>query len=85
VSIVVATGFDLFNASLLHEFGYSSDPDILTSYELERMLNASGPTDGEIIKPSNGKHPEKVLFVLCAGRETKDWCRTVQGLAACTR
>ena len=67
VSIVVSTGFDLFNASLLHEFGYSSDPDILTSYELERMLNASGPTDGEIIKPSNGKHPEKVLFVLCAG------------------
>lgn len=67
VSIIVSTGFDLFNASLLNEFGYTSDPDILTSYELERMLNASGPTEGEIIKPSNGKHPEKVLFVLCAG------------------
>ncbi len=67
VSIIASTGFDLLNASLLPEFGYSSDPDILTSYELERMLNASGPTDGEVIKPSNGKHPEKVLFVLCAG------------------
>jgi len=67
VSIIVSTGFDLFNASLLKEFGYTTDPDIVTSYELERMLNAAGPTDGEIIKPSNGKHPEKVLFVLCAG------------------
>ncbi len=67
VSIIVSTGFDLFDSSHLREFGYTSDPDILTSYELERMLNASGPTDGEIIKPSNGKHPEKVLFVLCAG------------------
>ncbi len=67
VSVIVATGFDLFNASLLNEFGYSKDPDILTSYELERMINAAGPTDGEIIKPSNGQHPEKVLFVLCAG------------------
>jgi heterodisulfide reductase subunit A len=71
-SIIVATGFDLFNASLLDEFGYSSDPDILTSYELERLINAAGPTDGEVIKPSNGKHPDSVLFVLCAGsRDTR--------------
>lgn len=67
VSVIVATGFDLINASLLREFGYSTDPDILTSYELERMVNAAGPTDGEILKPSDGKHPNRVLFVLCAG------------------
>jgi len=67
VAIVVATGFDLLDPSLLSEFGYGKHPDILTSIELERLLQASGPSMGEIVRPSDGKHPEQVLFVLCAG------------------
>ncbi len=67
VSIVVATGFDLLDPSLMSEFGYGKHPDVLTSVELERLLQASGPSMGEIVRPSDGKHPEKVLFVLCAG------------------
>lgn len=66
-AIIVATGFDLLDPQLLTEFGYGTDPDILTSYEFERLLNAAGPSDGEIIKPSNREVPEKILFVLCAG------------------
>lgn len=66
-AIIVATGFDLLNPELLKEFGYGTDPDILTSYEFERLLNAAGPSDGEIIKPSNNEVPENILFVLCAG------------------
>jgi heterodisulfide reductase subunit A len=66
-AIIVATGFELFNASLLKEFGYGTDPDILTSMEFERLVNAAGPSDGEIIVPSTHKEPENVLFVLCAG------------------
>lgn len=66
-AVIVSTGFDLMNPQLLKEFGYGTDPDILTSYEFERLLNAAGPSDGEIIKPSNGKTPESILFVLCAG------------------
>ena len=67
VSIVVATGFDLLDPGLLTEFGYGKHPDVLTSMELERLLQASGPSMGEIVRPSDGKHPEKVLFVLCSG------------------
>ena len=67
VSVVVATGFDLLDPTLLREFGYGRHPDILTSMELERLLQASGPSMGEIVRPSDGEHPEKVLFVLCAG------------------
>jgi heterodisulfide reductase subunit A len=67
VSVVVATGFDLLDPTLLTEFGYGKHPDILTSMELERLLQASGPSMGEIVRPSDGEHPEKVLFVLCAG------------------
>ncbi len=66
-SVIVATGFDLLDPTLLTEFGYGKHPDVLTSMELERLLQASGPSMGEIVRPSDGKHPEKVLFVLCAG------------------
>ena len=66
-SVVVATGFDILNGELLSEYGYGKHPDIITSMELERMLQASGPSLGEVIKPSDGTHPENVLFVLCAG------------------
>ena len=66
-AVVVATGFDLLDPSLLTEFGYGRHPDVLTSIELERLLQASGPSMGEIIDPSDGKHPGRVLFVLCAG------------------
>jgi heterodisulfide reductase subunit A2 len=66
-AVVVATGFDLLDPHLLSEFGYGKHPDVLTSMELERLLQASGPSMGEIVRPSDGKHPEKVLFVLCAG------------------
>lgn len=67
VAVIVATGFDLLDPTLLSEFGYGRHPDILTSMELERLLQASGPSMGEIVRPSDGKHPERVLFVLCAG------------------
>ena len=66
-SVIVATGFDLLDPALLTEFGYGKHPDILTSMELERLLQASGPSMGEIVRPSDGHHPERVLFVLCAG------------------
>lgn len=66
-AVVVATGFDLLNPELLTEFSYGRHPDVLTSMELERLLQASGPSMGEIVRPSDGKHPRNVLFVLCAG------------------
>ena len=66
-SVVVSTGFDMFNPTPMSEFGYGTSPDILTSLEFERMLNAAGPTGGEIVRPSDGRHPESVLFVLCVG------------------
>ena len=66
-SIIVASGFDLLNPELLRDFGYGTDPDILTSYEFERLLSAAGPSEGEIIRPSNHTVPDSVLFVLCAG------------------
>ncbi|MDG6905832.1 MAG: hydrogenase iron-sulfur subunit [Nitrososphaerota archaeon] len=73
-AVVVATGFDLLDPVLLPEFGYGKHPDVLTSMELERLLQASGPSMGEVVKPSDGKHPKKVLFILCAGSRDQRYC-----------
>ncbi len=70
-AIIVATGYDLYDKNKLVEYGYGEDDDIITSLEFERMLSASGPTGGEIIKPSTGKVPKKVVFIQCAGSRDK--------------
>jgi len=74
-AIIVASGFDLIDAGLLPRYSYGRHPDILTSMELERLLQASGPTKGEIIRPSDGVHPEKLLFVLCVGSRDQRFCK----------
>lgn len=66
-AIVVATGFELFDATRIPDYGYGTHPDILTAIEYERLLQSTGPSGGEIVKPSNGEHPENILFVLCVG------------------
>lgn len=74
-AIIVATGFELLDAALLSDYGYGKHPDILTSLEFERLLQASGPSKGEVIRPSNGKHPENLMFVLCVGSRDRRFCR----------
>ena len=70
-AIIVATGFDLKKPYHLKEYHYGEHPDVITSLDLERMLNASGPTSGKLIRPSNGKEPKRIVFVQCAGSRDK--------------
>ncbi len=66
-AIVVATGYELLDPSIYEEYGYGRHPDVLTSMEFERMVSASGPTDGELRRPSTGKSPKTVVFLQCIG------------------
>jgi heterodisulfide reductase subunit A len=66
-AIVVAVGYDSFDPHGIKQFGYGTHPDILTAMEFERLVNSAGPTGGEILRPSDGQHPERLLFVLCVG------------------
>jgi len=66
-AIIVATGYDMLDPRELKEYSYGTHPDILTSLEFERLVNSAGPTSGEIVRPSDGRHPENILFVLCCG------------------
>ncbi|MGQ9582180.1 MAG: 4Fe-4S binding protein [Thermoplasmatota archaeon] len=66
-AVVVATGFDLWDPSAASEYGYGRFPNVFTSMEYERMLNASGPTGGELKRRSDGQRPRRVAFIQCVG------------------
>jgi len=66
-AIVIATGFDTWDASQLGEYGAGKLPDVISGLQFERMLNLSGPTHGKILRPSDGKEPERVVFIQCVG------------------
>jgi len=66
-AVVVATGFSIMEPSEFSEYGYGKYPDVITGMQFERLASASGPTLGEIRRPSDGKVPEKIVFVACAG------------------
>jgi heterodisulfide reductase subunit A len=66
-AIVVATGFDLFPQTRLPEYGGGQIPDVIDALAFERLLSASGPTGGQVKRPSDGKEPREVVFVQCSG------------------
>ena len=66
-SIILSPGYDVFEAKRKIEYGHTVYPNVLTNIEFERMLSASGPTEGHIIRPSDGDVPKKIAFVQCVG------------------
>jgi heterodisulfide reductase subunit A len=80
-AIVVATGYQTFDPSAYGEYGGGRYPDVVTGLELERLMCASGPTGGEVIRPSDGAHPKTVVFVSCVGsrddRMGRSYCSKV--------
>lgn len=78
-SIIVATGFEVFDARRIPYYGYGIYPNVYTSLEVERLVNASGPTSGEIVL-RNGRKPETVGIVHCVGsrdEHTNRYCSRV--------
>ena len=66
-AIVVATGFDTIKLDKYDEYAYSQSKDVITSLELERIMNAAGPTKGHLERLSDGKHPKNMVFIQCVG------------------
>ncbi|MFB0502178.1 MAG: 4Fe-4S binding protein [Candidatus Bathyarchaeia archaeon] len=66
-AIVVAVGFDLFDPSEIPAYGYGRYKNVITALELERLLCASGPTGGHLVRLSDGRIPKKIAFVQCVG------------------
>jgi heterodisulfide reductase subunit A len=78
-AIVLATGFKTFDAGRMPEYGYGLYPNVYTSLEVERLLNAAGPTGGEVVM-RDGSAPNVVGIIHCVGsRDAKHnlWCSKV--------
>ncbi len=70
-TIVVATGYDTYEPMRKGVYKYWEYENVITGLELERMLNASGPTGGHLIRPSDGQPPKRVAFIQCVGSRNK--------------
>ena len=66
-AIIVATGYTPIPLDKFDEYAYSQSPDVVSSLEFERLCNASGPTNGHLLRPSDGKEPKNIVFVQCVG------------------
>ncbi len=64
-TIIVSTGFDIYEP--IGEFGYGKSPNIITLLQMERLLSKSGPTKGEIVRPTDKKRPKRIVFIGCVG------------------
>jgi heterodisulfide reductase subunit A len=79
-SIIVATGFQEFDSSIVKEYHYGDYPDVITNLELARMIDGFGPTGGVIIRPSDLKPAKKIVFVQCVGsrdRRYNPYCSSI--------
>ena len=66
-AIVVATGYNPISMEKFDEYAYAQSKDVVTSLEFERLTNAAGPTQGQLLRPSDGEHPHTIVFVQCVG------------------
>ena len=66
-AIIVATGYNPISLEKFDEFAYNQSKDVVSSLEFERLCNASGPTNGHLLRPSDGKEPKNIVFIQCVG------------------
>ena len=79
-AVVVATGFNVLGTEFFPEYGYGRYKDVITGLQFERLASASGPTSGEIRRPSDGTMPKKIVFIACAGSRDP-----VKGIHYCSK
>ncbi len=72
-NIVLATGYDLFDARRIPQYGYGRYPNVFTSLEFERMTNAAGPTGGKVVLRDGVTQPESVAIVHCVGSRDQNY------------
>jgi heterodisulfide reductase subunit A len=78
-AVVLAPGVDLFDPRIKEELGYGVYPNVITSLEFERILSASGPYSGVVLRPSDKTVPKRIAFIQCVGSRDaqRDFCSAV--------
>jgi heterodisulfide reductase subunit A len=84
-NVILATGYDLFNARKVPQYGYGRLANVFTSLEFERMCNASGPTDGKIVLRDGVTEPKSVAIIHCVGSRDENhnsYCSSICCMSA---
>ncbi len=78
-SVILAPGFQVYNAHLSQEYGLGRYPNVVNALQFERLLSASGPTMGHVQRPSDARVPRKVAFLQCVGSRDQNhpYCSAV--------
>jgi heterodisulfide reductase subunit A2 len=66
-AIIMAPGYEVFDPRLRNDYGYGLMPNVVTGLDFERLLCSTGPFEGEILRPSDKKHPHKIAWIQCVG------------------
>jgi len=82
-AVILAIGFDIFDPSVITTYGYGRYRNVITALELERLLCASGPTGGHLIRPSDGRIPRKIAFIQCVGSRDRRFGNTYCSSICC--
>ncbi len=84
-AVLIAPGCSVYDPSLYDIYGYGSNPNVLTSLEFERILSATGPYDGHVLRPSDKKPPKKIAWLQCVGsRDNHNGARNYCSAVCCT-
>jgi len=83
-SIILCPGFETFIPDVKKEYGYSDYPNVITSIEYERVLSASGPYQGHVLRPSDAKIPKKIAWIQCVGSRDEQVGCTYCSAVCCT-
>jgi quinone-modifying oxidoreductase, subunit QmoA len=84
-SIVWATGWQPYDAAKLDTYGFGTYPNVITNVMMERLASYAGPTQGKILRPSDGKAPESIAFIQCAGSRDENhlpYCSSICCMAS---
>ena len=73
-SIILAPGFEPFNPAKFDNYHYAKHPNVITAMEMERLLSASGPTGGHLVRLSDHKEPKKIAWFQCVGSRDMNRC-----------
>jgi len=82
-SVILAPGFEPFNPRGLDNYQYANLPNVITSLEFERILSASGPTGGHVVRPSDQKEPKKIAWFQCVGSRDLNKCDNAYCSSVC--
>jgi len=80
-TIILATGYDPYDATRMHQYGFGRHKNVINALQMERLLSSYGPTEGKVKRPSDLKEPESIVWVQCVG--SRDF--TGRGRKYCSR